>query len=199
MKLLRDQSAGLRTRSPVAHRLWLRPVLCTLTLLCKVGLRRNRWFSRGSLRRALHLGLLATLPERVTDFLKILLVVFTGIAVLPAPALAGDVGRTARPVIEIANPGKCIAPVEEMRRNHMDMLKHQRDRTMRQGIRGEPASLNACIECHAGKKSGSVLGASDSGKGTNFCESCHSYAAVKLDCFECHQPKAGFKATGVKP
>ena len=121
------------------------------------------------------------------------------LAVSLAPALAGDAGRTAKPSIEIANPGKCIAPVEEMRRNHMDMLTHQRDRTMRQGIRGEPASLNACIECHAGKKSGSVLGASDSGKGTNFCESCHSYVAVKLDCFECHQPKAGFKAAGVKP
>ena len=170
MKLLRDQSAALRTRSPVAY---------------PAGM------SRGSLRRALHLGLLATLPERVTDFLKILLVVFTGIAVLPAPALAGEGGRTAKPVIEIANPGKCIAPVGEMRRNHMDMLKHQRDRTMRQGIRGEPASLNACIECHASKKTGSVLGSND-----NFCQGCHSYAAVKLDCFECHTGKAGVVAQG---
>jgi hypothetical protein len=107
---------------------------------------------------------------------------------LPAKA-----GRTAKPVIEIANPGKCVAPVDEMRRNHMEMLKHQRDRTMRQGIRGEPASLNACIECHASKKTGSVLGSNE-----NFCQSCHSYAAVKLDCWDCHQPKAGFKATGVK-
>ena len=24
---------------------------------------------------------------------------------------------------------------------------------------------------------------------TNFCVSCHSYAAVKLDCFECHASK----------
>lgn len=115
-------------------------------------------------------------------------------AVLPAPTFAGEGGRTAKPVIEIANPGKCVAPVEEMRRNHMEMLKHQRDRTMRQGIRGEPASLNACIECHASKTTGSVLGGKD-----NFCESCHSYVAVKLDCFECHQPKANFKAAGLKP
>ena len=75
--------------------------------------------------------------------------IFLLITVSAAPALAGEGGRMAKPGIEIANPGKCIAPVEEMRRNHMDMLKHQRDRTMRQGIRGEPASLNACIECHA--------------------------------------------------
>ena len=173
MKLLRDQSAALRTRSPVAY---------------PAGM------SRGSLRRALHLGLLATLPELVTGILKFVLVLFAVIAVSPAPTFAGEGGRTAKPVIEIANPGKCVAPVDEMRRNHMEMLKHQRDRTMRQGIRGEPASLNACIECHASKKTGSVLGSNE-----NFCQSCHSYVAVKLDCWDCHQPKAGFKAAGVKP
>jgi hypothetical protein len=132
--------------------------------------------------------------------LRLLVTALTAfLAVSSAPTFAGDGGRTAKPVIEIANPGKCVAPVEEMRRNHMEMLKHQRDRTMRQGIRGEPASLNACIECHASKKTGSVLGGKE-----NFCESCHSYVAVKLDCFEldcfeCHQPKAKFKAAGLKP
>jgi hypothetical protein len=132
--------------------------------------------------------------------LRILVTTFAAlVAVSSAPTLAGEGARTAKPVIEIANPGKCVAPVEEMRRNHMEMLKHQRDRSLRQGIRGEPASLNACIECHASKTSGSVLGANEAGTGSNFCESCHSYVAVKLDCFECHQPKAKFKAAGLKP
>ncbi len=107
-------------------------------------------------------------------------------------AWAGD--SVPKPTIRIATEGKCIAPAEEMRRNHMDMLKHQRDKTLRQGIRGEKASLNGCIECHAAKSTGSVIGHDDS-----FCQSCHSYAAVKLDCWDCHQPKAGYKATGVKP
>jgi hypothetical protein len=98
-----------------------------------------------------------------------------------------------KPAIKIATEGKCIAPTEEMRRNHMDMLKHTRDKTMRQGVRGEKASLNECIGCHASKSTGSVLGKD------HFCESCHAYAAVKLDCWGCHQPKAGYKATGVKP
>lgn len=115
--------------------------------------------------------------------------VLAGIAVLPAPTFAG----TPKPVVEIANPGKCVAPPEEMRRNHMEMLKHQRDRTLRQGIRGEPVSLNGCIDCHASKKTGSVL------EEGNFCQSCHAYVAVKLDCFECHQPKAGYKAAGAMP
>ncbi len=116
------------------------------------------------------------------------------------PALAGEPARTPTPAISIENPGKCIAPADEMRRNHMEMLKHQRDRTLRAGIRGEPASLNACIDCHASKKTGSVLGEG------GFCQSCHAYAAVTLDCFECHQPKAKFKPgaqataeTGRKP
>ena len=118
---------------------------------------------------------------------------FAAIAVSPAPTLAADGGRTPKPVVTIENPGKCVAPAEEMRRNHMEMLKHQRDRTLRAGIRGEPASLNACIECHASKKTGSVLGSNE-----NFCQSCHSYVAVKLDCWDCHQPKAGYKAAGVR-
>ena len=110
-------------------------------------------------------------------------------------AWAGEqaASRTPKPEIEIANPGKCVAPPEEMRRNHMEMLKHQRDRTLRQGVRGEPVTLNGCIDCHASKKTGSALGEG------GFCQSCHAYAAVKLDCFECHQPKAKFKAAGLKP
>lgn len=107
---------------------------------------------------------------------------------LPLSVAAG----APKPVAKIENPGQCVAPAEEMRRNHMDMLKHQRDRTMRQGIRGEKASLNGCIDCHASKATGTVLGKD------GFCQECHSYAAVKLDCWDCHQPKAGFKSAGVK-
>jgi hypothetical protein len=119
------------------------------------------------------------------------------IGVLPWLTLTAGAARAAdgvpKPAIKIATEGKCIAPTEEMRRNHMDMLKHTRDKTMRQGIRGEKASLNECIGCHASKSTGSVLGKD------HFCESCHAYAAVKLDCWDCHQPKAGYKATGAKP
>lgn len=113
----------------------------------------------------------------------------------PVCASAG----ASKPTLKIENPGQCIAPVAEMRVNHMEMLKHTRDRTLRQGIRGEKASLNECINCHASKVTGSVLGKD------GFCQECHSYAAVKLDCWDCHQPKAGklnvgqAEAAGVKP
>lgn len=105
------------------------------------------------------------------------------------------VAAVPKPAITIENPGECVAPPEVMRRTHMDLLKHQRDETMHKGQRGAKNSLNACIECHASKKTGSVLGSNE-----NFCQGCHAYVAVKLDCFECHQPKTGMiKTVGAKP
>jgi hypothetical protein len=96
--------------------------------------------------------------------------------------------RVAQPVIEAARGGQCVADPAFMRRNHMVLLKHQRDDTLRGGIRTGKYSLKACIDCHASKTTNSVA-ASD----TNFCQSCHIYAAVKLDCFECHTNKPQVK------
>jgi hypothetical protein len=86
------------------------------------------------------------------------------------------------PKIKIERGEACVAPTAEMRRDHMDMLLHQRDRTMRQGLREPRFSLKGCIDCHASQKTGSVLGKE------GFCSSCHEYTAVKMDCFECHTP-----------
>jgi hypothetical protein len=102
---------------------------------------------------------------------------FAGAIFLVAAAALADA-----PVIRIERGEACVAPVAEMRRDHMKMLFHQRDRTMRQGIREARASLKGCVECHASQKTGSVLGKE------GFCSSCHAYAAVKIDCFECHTP-----------
>ncbi|MES9902499.1 MAG: sulfur reduction protein DsrJ [Sedimenticola sp.] len=81
----------------------------------------------------------------------------------------------------------CVAPKAEMRRNHMDYLKHDRVATVRQGIRETKASLAACVDCHAGKDDkGGYTPVSDEGQ---FCESCHSYVGVNLyfACFQCHR------------
>jgi hypothetical protein len=100
-------------------------------------------------------------------------------------ALAAGEGRTPRPVIAPAAAGsQCVEPAETMRRSHMTFLKHQRDDTVHGGIRGAKYSLKDCIDCHASQKTGSVT-AGD----TNFCVSCHSYTAVRIDCFECHASK----------
>jgi len=75
---------------------------------------------------------------------------------------------------------QCVEPTEVMRRDHMKFILHQRDKTMHQGVRTTKHSLKNCVDCHADAKTESVLGKD------GFCESCHAYAAVKLDCFECH-------------
>ena len=108
------------------------------------------------------------------------------------PVIAGD-GRTPMPVVEPAAAGtQCVEPADVMRRNHMRFLKHQRDDTVRGGIRGAKYSLKDCIDCHANQKTASVAKAE-----TNFCVSCHSYAAVKIDCFECHSSTSHKLAQGV--
>lgn len=109
---------------------------------------------------------------------------------LPVVALAA--GRVPKPVIDIDKPGKCVEDTATMRREHPDMLKHQRDLTMHEGIRTRKHSLKECVECHASAKTGSVLGA----KG--FCQSCHDYASVRIDCFSCHASKPKL-AGGAKP
>ncbi len=97
---------------------------------------------------------------------------------------AGDprAGRVPMPAVRIEADGACVAPTGEMRRDHMKMLLHQRDRTVREGLREPRFSLKHCIECHASRKTGSVLGQD------GFCSSCHTYASVSIDCFECHTP-----------
>ena len=112
--------------------------------------------------------------------------------VLALPALAFAAERTPKPIIIIDKPGRCVEDTETMRREHPDMLKHQRDLTMREGIRTRAHSLKQCVECHASANTGSVLGE----KG--FCQSCHDYASVRLDCFGCHASKPKL-ASGAKP
>lgn len=101
-------------------------------------------------------------------------------------------GRVPLPSITIEKKGKCVRDTGFMRRNHMELLKHQRDETVRLGVRGTDISLQGCIDCHASPKTGSVAAARE-----DFCQTCHAYAAVKLDCFECHSPKARVKQAAV--
>lgn len=104
-----------------------------------------------------------------------------------AAVVAAEVDRAKRqaaltPAVEPARKGaQCIADTEFMRRHHMELLTHQRDKTVHQGIRGAEASLQGCISCHASTRTGSVAKAP-----ADFCVACHAYAAVKIDCFDCH-------------
>ena len=117
-----------------------------------------------------------------------------GLALLLAPAQAAD-SRTPMPTIEPARAGtQCIADPATMRREHPAMLEHQRDETVRGGIRGNKASLKACIACHASPTTGSVAKSE-----TNFCVSCHNYAAVRIDCFGCHATRPAATVMSEQP
>jgi len=111
-----------------------------------------------------------------------------------ASALAGNASasRVPKPAIEPARGEPCVADPAFMRRNHMDLLRHQRNETVHLGVRDPRASLKGCIGCHASTATGSVAVAK-----TDFCVSCHSYAAVTVDCFECHASKR--QATAFTP
>ncbi len=98
---------------------------------------------------------------------------------LAAPPIAKN--SAIAPTVEAARGGACVEDPAVMRRMHMEYLKHQRDETVHGGVRGAKYSLKTCIDCHASKVNNSV-----SANASNFCISCHTYAAVKIDCFECH-------------
>ncbi len=108
----------------------------------------------------------------------------------PAPAGAQAGANQAAP--STAKAGQCVEDTQFMRRNHMDLLKHHRNETMRKGIRTTRHSLKQCVECHASSKTGSVAASKD-----DFCASCHAYAAVKLDCWDCHATKPMKKPAAV--
>jgi len=103
--------------------------------------------------------------------------------------------RVPVPDVNIVQGDQCVEPTDEMRRNHMKYILHQRDETMHRGIRTTKHSLKGCINCHADPETGSVLGEN------GFCETCHTYAAVKIDCFGCHTHKRepDAKVTGRGP
>jgi len=97
---------------------------------------------------------------------------------------AESVKNPLLPVIPEGQGSQCVEDTDFMRRNHMDLLKHQRDETMLKGVRTRQYSLKECLDCHVvyGPDGVALTASSPS----HFCRACHDYAAVSIDCFECH-------------
>ena len=122
----------------------------------------------------------------MTRFLR-LINVLIGIALLSASTLVVTaVAETPFPTIHEPSDKslKCIQPEDEMRRNHMNYIMHQRDITMHQGIRTETDSLAKCIDCHVEPNNKGEIAGIESEE--HFCNACHQYASVQIDCFQCH-------------
>lgn len=75
---------------------------------------------------------------------------------------------------------------EYMRKFHMELMKHDRDMTLRDGERDIDASLKECFDCHTVKdeETGDPVTYEDE---RHFCRTCHDFVAVKVDCFMCHR------------
>jgi predicted CXXCH cytochrome family protein len=112
----------------------------------------------------------------------------------PAGGGAGEASWLPRPAR--GQGERCVADTDWMRRNHMTALSHQRDETVHDGLRGQRFSLRGCLECHAvkGADGRPVTAASPD----HFCRTCHDFAAVRMDCFDCHasRPEAGVTSGG---
>ena len=85
------------------------------------------------------------------------------------------------------NATRCVAEVDFMRREHMQLLNDWRDEVVRAGERVyvsadghhyEKSLTRTCLGCHQNK--------------ANSCDRCHDYLDVKPYCWECHvDPKGG--------
>jgi hypothetical protein len=114
--------------------------------------------------------------------LSILLLGFT--AVLAPQGQAGDPILPEIPAAQsrFSEAQGCVEPTGEMRKNHMEYILHKRDKTVHEGIRTRQHSLTECINCHVSDAPDAPRYSSEK----HFCNSCHTYAAVKVDCFQCH-------------
>ena len=119
-------------------------------------------------------------------------------AVAATVLLTGSSSDAAGPKIPRGKGAACVADTDFMRRNHPELLNHQRDDTVRRGVRKGKFSLRECVACHAvpGPKKTPVKFSDPK----HFCRVCHDYTAVRIDCFECHASRPGndrraFRAT----
>lgn len=123
---------------------------------------------------------------------RYLIVLLAGL-LFPAMQAVGE-GSHVTKTSKAAKLDSCVAPTEIMRRNHMDFLKHERDETVREGIRGAKFSLSGCVDCHASTdEKGKSVPVTDKGE---FCQTCHGYVAVELPCFQCHRTTPQNKTVG---
>ena len=122
------------------------------------------------------------LAKNYSYLLLIVTLVFCAIGI--RLVLAADHADIPPPKANYNEETQCVEPVEIMRKKHFEYLLNHRDKTVIQGIRTKQYSLNGCIDCHiTANAEGNYARYADD---THFCASCHQFAAVNIDCFQCH-------------
>ncbi len=113
------------------------------------------------------------------------LIIFVGLITFPIWYGLGKAGHLPNPE-KPKNAKECVEAVDYMRSSHMQLLNEWRDDVVRSGGPRMDKTENGteflrslqrgCMKCHTNKE--------------KFCDECHTYAAVKPYCWDCHiQPK----------
>ncbi len=110
------------------------------------------------------------------------LIIFMCLITLPIWYALANRSTASGPEPEIiAAEENCVEPASYMRAKHMQLLNDWRQSFVREGNRtytsndgqGYDMSLTGtCLDCHSNK--------------AQFCNTCHDYAGVKPNCWECH-------------
>lgn len=121
------------------------------------------------------------IANRMSLILKVFIL---AIATVGLYACDSEPPKLMKAVKQFDSDAQRTAHIDNMRKNHKDLLRHKRDETVIKGIRTEANSLKACINCHVpAEYNGKILRHSDP---KHFCATCHNYVAAKPDCFQCH-------------
>ena len=101
-------------------------------------------------------------------------------------SMAGSDHLNLAPLLE-GKGEQCVEPTDVMRTSHFEFLLHQRDETVKNGVRTKEHSLKNCVSCHANKDDqGHYIPVNAEGQ---FCNVCHQATSVSIDCFQCHATK----------
>lgn len=99
---------------------------------------------------------------------------------------AGCTGETPAPEIAEARDQPCVEEAETMRRDHPRILAQEKAAAVVDGRRTPERGLRGCVECHGDSEDTPVrLEPAE----PQFCASCHQYAGVSNNCFECHSSR----------
>ena len=112
------------------------------------------------------------------------LAVFLGLATFPAwRNLAGGTNAKGPNLALPRNEKQCVAPVAYMKTSHMHLLRAWREDVVRRdqhdfaAFNGKHYTMSltsTCLkQCHGAK--------------ADFCDNCHTYAAVSPPCWDCHE------------
>ena len=115
--------------------------------------------------------------------MRFAILILWAVLALASPGYADEAGYG--PTIPRATGTPHPEGNDYMRRWHMTMMRHDRDVTMYEGQRPVNASLGQCFDCHTVRDAaGMPVTVADE---RHFCRACHDYAAVQVDCFDCHR------------